>query len=593
MAEVGLKAGEVGEDLVHLGVAKAEPFADEGGFLIDGGGGYPTTAVAGGVDAAIDGEIWEASVNAAAFDGATGDDAVAAPGVVGATGLVALVGGEGAIEIAGGEHHYLVPHADGFHGVGEGFDATGEVVDEAVLALVGRGRIGDLRGVGIPAADLDEEDLALVGEHAAACDEASDDFELIAEVGLAETAGEPVRPMLVHGGIGRGGLGEGIADEAFGVAGALRDADVGFVKEAVVGGGEDLLQGTQAIPSAAILVVGGAERIARREASDACERCVFVRWRAAAEVVRIEGGIAQRGAISGARRTAAEASERAHGPAGVHEVRLLGEADLKAVRSGDADAHAEVTAIHSGDDFGDAAAPALREGFIWQRGLPLHLLVGMREELRRLGGGGQGVEIGPRDGLCADEGADVGDKGEVLRIKERFERVSTGMEGKIALRVIGAIERLELPGIQRCDAGGDGAGVVIGGAVEVAVVGCWAVVELSIGDVEYAASGVVIRAGRSAASGDEEVVGIAAAVEEDADEGFVVFSGALRCRRADELELRDGIHERGEAHRGTTRAEEEVSAVGLGAVFGLFEEDVHDESGAGEVGGAGNDEGRI
>jgi hypothetical protein len=46
---------------------------------------------------------------------------------------------------------------------------------------------------------------------------------------------------------------------------------------------------------------------------------------------------------------------------------------------------------------------------------------------------------------------------------------------------------------------------------------------------------------------------------------------------ADELHLRDRVHHRGEAESRAPGLEQEVAAVGLATVFGLFEEDVHGE----------------
>ena len=514
--------------------------------------------------------------------GAAGDEAGAAPGVVGAAGLVALVRGEGAVEVAGAEHHHLVPHADGLHAVRKGADGAGEVVHQVVVALILRGGVRDLRDVRVPAADLHKEDLPLVGEHAAAGDHAGDDFELVAEFRLGKATGEPVGPMLVERGIRRGGLRERVADEAFGVARALRDADVGLVKEAFVRGGEDLLQSAQAPACGVVLIIRAAERIAAGEAADAVERVVFVRWRGAAEVVRIKRGVAQRGAVGRGGRAAGEAGQGAHRTAAVHEVRLLGEADLKAVRTCDADADAEVAAVHAGDDFRDAAAPALGERLVRQGRLPLHLLVGVREELRRLRGGRQRVEVRTRDVLRADERADIGYEGEVLAVEEAFERIRAGMEREFVLRVVAAAGGIKNAAagaaVQRRDARGDLRGVVVRGAVEVAVVGGGRVVELRVRDADDSARAVVVRACRGGgAGGHEHVVGIAAAIQEDAHERLVVVASALSRRRADELHLRDRVHHGGEPERRAAGLEQKVAAVGLAAVFGLFEEDVHGE----------------
>jgi hypothetical protein len=66
------------------------------------------------------------------------------------------------------------------------------------------------------------------------------------------------------------------------------------------------------------------------------------------------------------------------------------------------------------------------------------------EELRRLGGGRERVEIGPRDVLRADERADVGDEGEILAVEEAFERIRAGMQGEVVLRVIPAVRGVEM-----------------------------------------------------------------------------------------------------------------------------------------------------
>ena len=105
--------------------------------MVGSGAGDPAAAVAGAVDAAIDGEVWVAAVDITAIDRAACDPAGAAPAVVGSAGGVTFIGGEGAVEIGGGKHEHIVPHADGIHRVFEGADSAGGLVDETLMALDG------------------------------------------------------------------------------------------------------------------------------------------------------------------------------------------------------------------------------------------------------------------------------------------------------------------------------------------------------------------------------------------------------------------------------------------------------------------------
>ena len=189
----GGEAAEIREDVGHVGGVDAEPFGECGAVLIDAGGGDP--AACAGVVGAVDLEDGELAVGAFAFDcagaGAVAaeDDVVGAPAVVGAL----AVAGEGAPEVAGGEADDFVDEvaaaicaacdlldaglecADGF---AEFVEQIGVGAEKWVAGVCG---VADLGGVGVVAADGDEEDLPFDLEGVASGDEAGDHFELVAE----------------------------------------------------------------------------------------------------------------------------------------------------------------------------------------------------------------------------------------------------------------------------------------------------------------------------------------------------------------------------------------------------------------------------
>ena len=96
-----------------------------------------------------------------------------------------------------------------------------------------------------------------------------------------------------------------------------------------------------------------------------------------------------------------------------------------------------------------------------------------------------------------------------------------------------------------------------------------------------AAPGLILGA-RTAGHGDEHVVGVRAAIQEDADQCLVVVARPLRGRRAHELHVRQGVHRTGDAETGTAGLHKEVAPVRLAAIQGLAKEEIH--GGAGRAG---------
>ena len=189
-------------------------------MLVDGGGGDPAAAGAGGdVVEAADGEFGEGAVDVAAIDGSAEEEGVGAPGVVGSSGGgVVTVGRPGAVEVGGLEGGDFVVFEVGvgcgevFHGLVEGSDGG---VDLAKLC----GEVGIDVLVGVEAADVDEEDLALVAEAVTAGDEFCDGFEFICDSAVCAVGG----PGGIEVEAESGGCGGGFGDDGFIFPGAADD----------------------------------------------------------------------------------------------------------------------------------------------------------------------------------------------------------------------------------------------------------------------------------------------------------------------------------------------------------------------------------
>ena len=113
-----------------------------------------------GVVGAVDGEGGHLAVEVGAVDGAADDEVVAAPAVVGAVSIGAIR----AAEVGGGEGGDLIgdPEFDG--GVVEGVHGLADLREEPGVGAVDGIGIVELSGVGVPPAELDEENLALEAE---------------------------------------------------------------------------------------------------------------------------------------------------------------------------------------------------------------------------------------------------------------------------------------------------------------------------------------------------------------------------------------------------------------------------------------------
>ena len=94
--------------------------------------------------------------------------------------------------------------------------------------------------------------------------------------------------------------------------------------------------------------------------------------------------------------------------------------------------------LSDSEHIGHPSAPACARNLIRDRGLPLHRLVGMREELRR-NGGPAGEILGAGDGR--DERAHIRDDPEVALVKEGLQFHEVRMETEVAAVAILQSER--------------------------------------------------------------------------------------------------------------------------------------------------------
>ena len=219
---------EVGEDGLHFGGADgdAEPLGEDGAVLINGGGGDPAAAGAGGdVVEPADGEFGEGAVDIPAIDGSAKEEGVSAPGVVGAGGGgVVAVGRPGAVEVGGLEGGDFIVFEIGISG-GEVFHGLVEGADGGIDFSELFGEVGVDVLVGIEAADVDEEDLALVTEAVTAGDELGDGLEFICDSAVCAVGGPggiEIEPE-------SGGCGGGFGDDGFILTGTADDGIIAIL----------------------------------------------------------------------------------------------------------------------------------------------------------------------------------------------------------------------------------------------------------------------------------------------------------------------------------------------------------------------------
>ena len=112
-----------------------------------------------------------------------------------------------------------------------------------------------------------------------------------------------------------------------------------------------------------------------------------------------------------------------------------------------------------------------------------------------------------------------------------------------------------------------------------AAVGCAILIGLGVWQLERLAwkEALIANMGArgAAAIRDEQVVGVIATGQEDADQRLDVRGPSRGSRRAGELQLGERVHHAGDAQAGAGALHEEVTAVGLAAIRGLAKEDIH------------------